>query len=156
MDHQEPQELVRAFFDEAWNKGNLGFIDEHYAPDFVLHALWQNTSLGRAGDASGPELAKQVIARWRNALPDMYMTVEEQFVDGDTVVTRHRSGGTHEREFQGIPATGRYAEISGITITRVADGKIAEAWTCWDALSMLQQLGIIPKPGAPAGVGGHG
>jgi predicted ester cyclase len=145
---KDPQELVSGFFDRVWNHGDFGYIDAHYSPDFVLHALWHNASLGRSGDASGPELAKQVIERWRAAFPDIHVTIEEQFVDGDIVVTRHLSSGTHMNDFNGILATGRRGEMSGITITRVAEDRIVEAWTCWDALGLLRQLGVIPTPGA--------
>jgi prolycopene isomerase len=145
-DMSDNERLVRAFFDEVWNKGNFDFIDEYYAPDFVLHALWQNTALGRDGDAQGGETAKQVIGRWRAAMPDLYMTVEECFEDGDVVVMRHRSGGTQEHEFMGIAPTHKFAEITGVTMTRVIDGIITDAWTCWDAVSMMQQLGLVPGP----------
>ena len=37
-------------------------------------------------------------------------------------------------------------EITGITIKRLSDGKIVEAWTNFDALGMMQQLGHIPAP----------
>jgi hypothetical protein len=37
-----------------------------------------------------------------------------------------------------------------MTITRIADGKMVEAWTCWDALGMFEQLGMAPG-GPPSG-----
>src|SRR4051794_20973557 len=146
MDSQHRLKLVSAFFEEVWNDGNFGFIDEHYSPDFMLHALWQNTALGGDGEAAA-EQAKQVIATWREGFSDLFMTVEEAFVDGDTVVMRHRCAGTHDGELMGTPATEQFGEITGVTMTRVGeDGKITDAWTCWDALYMLQQLGIVPGP----------
>jgi predicted ester cyclase len=45
----------------------------------------------------------------------------------------------------GIPATGKPVEVEGITIDRHAGGRIAETWTCWDTLGMMQQLGAIPE-----------
>jgi predicted ester cyclase len=146
MDSTGRLRLVSRFFDEVWNGGDFGFIDEHYAPDFTLHALWQNTALGGSGEAA-KETAKQVIGAWRDALPDLFMTVEEAFVDGEMVVMRHRCGGTQDGELMGIAPTGIFGEITGVTMTRVGDdGKITDAWTCWDALYMLQQLGVVPGP----------
>jgi predicted ester cyclase len=44
----------------------------------------------------------------------------------------------------GVPATDRSFEVEAITIHRIADGKIAEEWTVWDALGLLQQIGAVP------------
>ena len=144
MDSSDRLRLVSRFFDEVWNDGDFSFIDDNYAPGFTLHALWQNTALGGSGEAA-KETAKTVIGAWRDALPDLFMTVEEAFVDGDMVVMRHRCGGTQEGELMGIAPTGLFGEITGVTMTRVADdGLITDAWTCWDALYMLQQLGVVP------------
>jgi predicted ester cyclase len=138
------RELVRRFFEEVWNKGNLAYIDEAYSPDFVLHALWQNPSLGGSRDASGPQAAKEVIGRWLEGFPDMHVTIEEQVAEGDTIVSRHFASATHTSEFRGIKPTHKLGKMSGITITRVHGGKIVEAWTLWDAVGMMQQLGVMP------------
>jgi predicted ester cyclase len=148
MDSQERLKLVSAFFDEVWNDGNFGFIDEHYSPDFMLHALWQNTALGGSGEAA-TEKAKQVIVTWHEAASDLFMIVDEALVDGDMVVMRHRSGGTFdgEGELLGVSATDRFGEMTGLTMTRVDDdGKVTDAWTCWDATRMLTELGVVPGP----------
>jgi predicted ester cyclase len=145
MDPEGNKQLTTKFFDEVWTNGNVDYIDVAYAPNFVLHAMWLNPSLGRSGDASGPQQAKEIIARWHEALPDLKVTVEEQVAQGDTVVTRHWSSGTHLKEFQGIKPTGTTASFSGITITRIEGDKMVEAWTCWDGLGMLQAFGVIPK-----------
>jgi predicted ester cyclase len=46
----------------------------------------------------------------------------------------------------GVPATAATIAVDAITILRVADGKIAEEWTVWDALGLLQQVGAVPIP----------
>ena len=142
MSIEENKRLVRNFFEEVWNNRNLDYIDEVYTPDFVLHALWQNTSAGGAIEAHGREPAKRVIGGWLDGFPDMTVTVDDQIAEGDLVGSRHTSTGTHTRVFQGIPPTEKSATITGMTLTRVANGKIVEAWTCWDALGMLEQLGL--------------
>jgi hypothetical protein len=90
MKGTDPRELVTGFFDRVWNRGDFGYLDRHYSPD----ALWHDAA---AGDASGPEVAKQIIGRWREAFPDITVTIQEQFVEGDVVVTRHRSDDAPER-----------------------------------------------------------
>jgi predicted ester cyclase len=46
----------------------------------------------------------------------------------------------------GVPATGARIAVEAITIFRFAEGKIAEEWTVWDALGLLQQVGATPVP----------
>jgi steroid delta-isomerase-like uncharacterized protein len=142
---EEKKGIVRNFFEEVWNKGNLDYIDELYTDDFRLNALWQNTSLGGSGTAAKEE-AKGVIRRWLDGFPDMHVSVEEQVAEDDIVVSRHLAVGTQAKEFMGIPNTGKKGAVSGITITRLEGENVAEAWTCWDAAGMLMQLGVIPRP----------
>ena len=141
---EENKALVRNFFEEVWNNRNLDHMDEVYSPDFTLHALWQNTSAGGAIEATGREPAKTVIGGWFKGFPDIKVTVEDQVAEGDLVGSRHSSHGTHTDDFMGIPASGKEATVTGMTITRIADGKMVEAWTCWDALGMFEQLGMAP------------
>jgi steroid delta-isomerase-like uncharacterized protein len=143
---EDNKALVRKFFEEVWNNRNLDYIDEVYAPDFKLHALWQNTSAGGMIEGVGREPAKAVIGGWFAGFPDIKVTVEDQVAEGDKVGSRHTSHGTHTAPFQGMPPTGRSANVTGMTITRIVDGVMVEAWTSWDALGMLEQLGMIPGP----------
>jgi steroid delta-isomerase-like uncharacterized protein len=145
MGVQENKDLVGSFFDEVWNNGNFGYMDEVYTEDFQLNALWQNTSLGGSGTAAKEE-ARATIRRWLTGFPDMAVTVEEQIGDGDFVAARHIAAGTHTADFMGLPITGKFGAVSGITINRLRAGRIAEVWTCWDAVGMMQQLGILPSP----------
>lgn len=149
MSVEENKALVRKFFEEVWNNRNLDALDELYSEDFTLHALWQNTSAGGAIEATGIEPAKKVIGGWFTGFPDIKVTVEDQVAEGDLVGSRHSSHGTHQADFMGIPASGKEATVTGMTITRIADGKMVEAWTCWDALGMFEQLGMAPG-GPPA------
>ncbi len=69
--------------------------------------------------------------------------------EGDKVVTRHTLTGTHQGEFMGVPATGKGVKVTGMWIHRLAGGKIVEGreWGVWDALGMMQQLGVVPGSG---------
>ena len=66
---------------------------------------------------------------------------------GDRVATRWRARGTHQGELMGVAPTGNRVEITGIQISRISGGKIAEEWVNYDAMSMMQQIGAIPSPG---------
>jgi len=95
----------------------------------------------------GIEGARQFAATFREAFPDLQNTLEDMVAEGDRVAMRFRGSGTHlgETEAFGSP-TGKRMEITGITIKRLSDGKIVEAWTNFDALGMMQQLGVIAAP----------
>jgi predicted ester cyclase len=75
------------------------------------------------------------------------MAIEDQIAEGDKVVTRWSTSAVHTGNLMGIPASGKPGMVSGITISRVAGGRIAEEWTNWDQVGMLQQIGAIPTPG---------
>jgi len=77
------------------------------------------------------------------AFPDARYTVEDQLADGDKVFTRWSWTGTHKGELMGIALTGKPVRISGMVIDRIVDGKIVEEWEEWDALGMMQQLGVV-------------
>ena len=92
----------------------------------------------------GQDAAKASIQGYRAAFPDLRLTVEDQIADDDRVVTRWSAKGTQEGDLMGVPATGKQATVTGITIDRIVDGRIAESWTNWDTLGLLQQLGVVP------------
>jgi steroid delta-isomerase-like uncharacterized protein len=80
------------------------------------------------------------------ALPDARISVASSLAEGDVVASRWTITGTHQGEFQGVPATGRPVTLTGIDFSRVVDGKIAEHWAQFDLVGMLQQIGAIPVP----------
>ena len=72
--------------------------------------------------------------------------VEDLIAEGDRVVGRITANGTHEGELLGIPRTGKQIRMTGMTIWRIADGKIVEHWSEMNVLGLLQQLGVSPTP----------
>ncbi len=89
---------------------------------------------------------KQFVSGMRSAFLDLHFTIEDQIAEGDKVVTRWKASGTHRGEFQGVPPTGKQATVPGITIDRIAHGKLVEGWTNWDALGLMQRLGVVLEP----------
>lgn len=140
MSGEEYKALVRETVLEIWNKGNLAAIDKAYAPDYVGHdPASPESTLDREG-------LKQFVLAYRNAFPDLRVTVEDQLCDGNKVVTRYVARGTHRGEFMGIAPTDKPVTVSGIGISCIARGKIAEEWDSYDALGILQQIGALPSP----------
>ncbi|HEX3813450.1 MAG TPA: ester cyclase [Mycobacteriales bacterium] len=95
-------------------------------------------------EATGAQALKQVWSTLLRAYPDLHVTVEDLFGEGDRVVARNTVTGTHQGEYLGIPPTGRSVTYNEMFIVRFADGRIAETWGVVDLLSQLRQLGAIP------------
>lgn len=144
MGAEESKALVRRFIQEAWDEGKLGVLDELMSPNFVDH----NPMPGLPADKQGQ---KQGITMFRTAFPDLKTTVDDLVAEGDKVVLRVTSRGTHKGEFQGMAPTGKQVTIQGIFIGRIGGGKLVESWEQFDALGLMQQLGAMPAPGGPTG-----
>ena len=133
--------VARRFFEEVFGQGKLNVLDEIIASDHV------NSGPGTLpGLPTGPEGTKQLVTVYRNAFPDLRFTIDEQIAEGDKVVTRWTADGTHQGELLGIPATRKTSTVTGITVDRILNGKIAETWGIFDQFGMMQQLGVIPTP----------
>jgi steroid delta-isomerase-like uncharacterized protein len=137
---EQDKALVRRFT-EMVNRGDADALDEVVASDLVDHAAFP-------GQAGGLEGYKQSLAMSRVAFPDGWITIEDMIAEGDKVVTRYTSRGTHQGEFLSMPPTGKTVAFTGVVIHRIAGGKIAEEWGTWDQLGLMQQLGAIPVPRA--------
>jgi len=125
---------------ELWGEGKLAVADELYAPDYVDH-------VGRGPEAShviGPEGIKQAVTQFRNAFPDLHYTVEAQLAEGELVLSRFSASGTQTGEFLGKAPTGGQVTYTGMDLNRIVDGRIVESWVNYDALALLQQLGLVP------------
>ena len=132
------KELSRRFT-ELFSSGDEARADEVLGRDVVFH--------GTAGDGElrGVDAMKRFLAAYRSAFPDARSTVEDQVAEGDKVVTRWRARGTHRGQLGPIAATRREFVMDGITIERIAGGKIAEVWVARDELGLLSRLGVLPQ-----------
>ncbi len=137
---EENKAIARRAFEDHFNTGNFDLAEEIFAADYVNH----DPSLPDFG--TGPKVANQAVRLYREAFPDARITVEDQVAEGDKVATRWSARGTHQGELLGVAPTGNQVEITGISISRIEDGKIAEDWINYDALGMMQQIGAIPSP----------
>ncbi|GAA4424335.1 ester cyclase [Pontibacter saemangeumensis] len=137
MSAEENGTLVRRFIDEIFNQGKLEVAEEILARDYVHH----DPTTSEFG--SGIEGFKQMVSLYRQAF-DLQIVLEDQIVSGDKVVDRWTGHGTHKGAFMGMAPTGKSISSTGISIHRIASGKIAETWNNYDALGIFQQLGIVP------------
>jgi predicted ester cyclase len=119
MSAEENKAIVRRVYEEAITQNKPEVFDEIMSPDIVDHAPFPD-------QAPGSEGFKGVFAMMLSAFPDYHSTVEEQIAEGDKVVTRFISEGTHQGEFLGIAPTGNRVRVTGIDIDRLVEGKIVE------------------------------
>ena len=134
---EENKALVRRYYEEFFNKGNLSVADELIAPDFVSHALGERRE-------RGPEEVKQFVTRVRTGFSNFNVTIEDQLAEHPKVETRFMMSGTHQGQWMGAALTGKQVTTGGICIHRIAEGKIVERWGHVDRLGMAPQMGVIP------------
>jgi predicted ester cyclase len=145
MSVEENKASSRRLLEECFSRGALSVADELVGVGAVDH---DPATPERMRSMRGPQLMKQMVSMYRAAFPDLVLTVEDQIGEGDRVVTRWRSEGTHRGELEGLAPTNMHATVTGITIDRYEDGKVAETWTQWDNLGLARQLGAAPPEGS--------
>jgi len=138
MDHAG---ALRRFYDLI-NAGDVDGFGELLADDFVEHEETPGLAPTRQGVM---EFFRMYIA----AFPDLRFDAEDILASGDKAVGRVRITGTHRGEFMGMPPTGKSIDVQAIDIVRFGDDGLArEHWGVFDAMAMMQQLGVAPE-GAP-------
>ena len=138
---QENKALIRRWFEEIWNQGNEATIDELLDPEAKVQGLDHPEGAGK----SGPEAFKPFHRAFRNAFPDIHITLHEIIAEGDMVATRFTATGTHASDDLGIPATNRKIEVSGMSMGRIEGGKLVEGHNTVDLLTMYRQLDALDK-----------
>jgi len=134
--------MLRRMFDEIINQGRLEVADELFAEDYVDH--------GPMGDLAGRDRFKQLVAQWRDAVPDVHCEIDSVIRQGDLCAWLVRTSGTHTGDGLGFPATGQRFETVSANIGRLRNGTAVEHWSEQGLFPMLAQLGVIPVP-EPAG-----
>jgi steroid delta-isomerase-like uncharacterized protein len=142
--------FIRRWFEEVWNRGREDAVDEMFAEEGVANGL-----VDESGQAlRGPGGFKPFFRRFREAFPEIEVTVEDTVSEGDKVAARCTVRGSHRGDSLGFRATNKPVEFTGICIVRVSDGKIVEAWNNFDFMSMFQQLGALRTDAPADGPGG--
>jgi steroid delta-isomerase-like uncharacterized protein len=128
--------IVRQCYALASKEDRAG-LERILSRDFVIHV---------PDDHRGVDGLLAMVRVFRNALPYMVVTVDHQLAGGDHVASRFTVRGTHSGELFGVPPTGRAVEVSGITVSRCENGRIAEEWELVDVAGLMQQIGALPEP----------
>jgi predicted ester cyclase len=135
--------LVRRFYDEVWNEGNVEIAEEIFAPDYVRHDLRPT----RAG-SGGAGMAAIAVA-FRGAFPDLRMEIDLILSDDDLVAARWTSTGTFSGSWGDVSPTGAHATFSGVNIFRIRDARVVELWNHRDDLGLMEQVGAAVFAGSP-------
>jgi steroid delta-isomerase-like uncharacterized protein len=133
--------LAREFVEKVFAQGDTAYLRAFTDPNYVEHNPAPNQQPGVDG------LVKMVV-EWRNAFPDMKISVDDVIASGDRVCVRSTMNGTNTGPMMGQPATGKPISVEGIDIVRIKDGKQVEHWGQFDTMKMLQQMGMMPDNGA--------
>jgi predicted ester cyclase len=128
------KQVVRNFFERAWNLGDDAAIDEYIAegaggndPDF----------------GAGREGFRRQWIDWRFAFPDLHFQIVDLIAERDYVLCRWILTGTHTNEFQGIAPTGKQIRVEGMSLERIGNGQIIDGFDGWDNLGFRRQLGAL-------------
>lgn len=152
-EQEKNKDLSRQFLDEVFNKGNMAFVDEHVAPDFVEHTP------PPSGMEPGIAGFKKLVMEWRTGMPDLKVEVISMIAEGDMVAIHSKQSGTNSGPMMGMPATNKKTtDIGTLDLVRIKDGKMVEHWGYSEETKMMTQLGMMPPMGgaAPAAGGDHG
>jgi steroid delta-isomerase-like uncharacterized protein len=136
---EQNKALIRRWFEEVWNKKRVEAIDEMFAVDGIAHGLNDDAT----GSIKGAAEFKPFHAVFCAAFPDIKVVVEDVIAEGDMIAARCSVHGKHTGNSLGIEASGAPVEFTGMTIVRIKDGKIVEAWNNFDFLAMNKQIGAI-------------
>ncbi len=133
MSLEENKAIARRWNDEIWNKGNMAVVDELMATNFV----WHTPYVGVAPDREGFKQSAATLS----SFSDMNCVDDDMVAEGDKVAVRWTWSGKHTGEYMGIAPTGKRVTITGISIIRIAGGKIVEEWDEQDNMGFMEQLG---------------
>lgn len=126
--------IYQRYIQQVFNQGRLDLLDELLSPSYVYQEA-------PPGTLPGAEGIKQVVSMFRAAFPDLEITIDDQIAEGDKVCSYATTRGTHQGEIFGIPATGKVVTMTGLTLVRIVEGRIAESWVKNDVMGLMNQLG---------------
>ena len=139
----EHKQATRRWVDEVWNNRNQAAPAAMMAPNCVVHGLAQNGT-----DIVGPEAFRKFHAAFLGAFSNLHLQIEDMIEEDGRVFMRFTATGRHDGDTLGFPPTHRNMRVTGMTVTRFENGKFVEGWNCFDAMGMMQQLGVVPAGNA--------
>jgi len=140
MCSEENKRLVRFYYEEIVNKGNVECIENFISPEY------EEVHDGKSYDV-GIEGAKEHILGGRQTYPDLHLTIYRQIAEGEWVVTCLTARGTHQGSWMGIKPTGKVVSFTVVNVDRVVDGRIVEHGGAANMLGPLLEIGAVKVVG---------
>jgi predicted ester cyclase len=134
---EENKKIALRWLDELWTKGNYEVADEFMAPDYTRHDPFNPVNSPR-------EYCENFIEMYRTAFPDVVFKAEEIMAERDLVFVRWSAIGTNTGSLKGVPPTNIRADLDGMDLLRIQDGKIVESWPGFDGVTLLKKLKVLP------------
>jgi steroid delta-isomerase-like uncharacterized protein len=125
---------MRRFIEEGWNAKNPAAFDDRIAAEFVSHTP--------SGDFRGPDGYRQLYDTYVSAFPDCRFAIDNLIGEGEMVSLSYTFNGTNTGPLQDVPPTGKRVSVSGVSVSRIVNGRSVEEHVTWDQLGLLQQLGL--------------
>ena len=125
--HQQNEAVVRECFAQA-TAGKFDALSSLVTEAYVLHPEGIRGAAGLA----------EMVQGHQSQIPDLSITVDHQFSDGDYVATRYTLRGHH--------VSGHDVEFTGLAVSRFSGGRIDEEWEVVDVMTLLGQIGQLPEP----------
>lgn len=134
----EPSKVaMQRFMEDAWVRRLPDACQRHLPPHF------RHFMPGNSGPQIGPEPYQSIIDAFLEGFPDLTMTIEALFGEGDRVCIMWRAQGTHTGTFSNTPPTGARIDLRGVGVARVAEGRLVESISIFDNLEFATQLRVI-------------
>ena len=134
-------DLLRGWFSEFWNEGNFDAADKYVAPEAVIHE-----PAFRGDGVQTIEEFKAMARIFKRAIPNIRYVVDGTLEDEDRAAARVTVTGTHTGPGIGTAPSNRSFRTTGMTMVRIANGRVVEAWSNFDMLGQFEQLGLVQRP----------
>ncbi len=136
-DVQHNKEIVRLVTEKGFNEGDLAGVEQYFTADYEVHAP------GVPPLPPGPGAFQEAVNLWRDAFPDIHVTVEDVVGEGEKVYCRFTTRGIHSGSLMGIPPSGLQVTIHEMSCHRLVNGKVVESWIGDNVPNILHQIGAL-------------
>lgn len=136
MSSEENKSLVRRYYEQIVNTGDVDQLAEFVSHDFVEVHGGQRHAVGLAG-------AKAHVLGVRETYPDLHLTIERQIAEGEWVATCVTARGTHRGVWLGMRPTAKRLEMTAVNVDRVVDGRIVEHGGAANLLEPFLEIGAV-------------
>ena len=129
----EPVDIVKRFYEEIWNQGNLDAIPDICHLEIEFRGSLGDTKHGHEGFAD-------YVRYVRGALDNYRCHIEDAVSEGNRVFARMLFSGIHHREFLGHAPTRKTLEWAGAALFTIENDRITELWVLGDLHGLISQL----------------